>query len=331
MTSPAVLNLGYWVLKVANIVWSGGVPSLANIRTINPDANSFYEPYGFTPDDQHIIFASDAGTSGVAATQIDEIGVDGTGLTTLSPAAQPAGSVNYSEFAFFTPGNDKLIFGRVSGANAGGMDYWTMNPDGSDVQRLTYFNEQWNTEYLGYTITESLAFNPDNPNQFLAAVALDSNSQHVNAQLVTLDPNQSDGLTQQSWQGLTFNSLMSTTVQNLAAGFAASNAPSYGSSGYSIRWAGGLRAPVTGTYQICMTAAYSAFVYVNGVKLVNDAYTWGARRCAPVALTGGAAIPVRVDYWQGAGSGPYAQLSWIPPGSTTPAMIPSSDLTPQTP
>ncbi len=75
MYSPAIVNLGYWQLKVANIVWNGGVPSLANIRTIQPFASSFYEvPTGFTADDsRHIIFASNAGMPSLLNTQIYEI------------------------------------------------------------------------------------------------------------------------------------------------------------------------------------------------------------------------------------------------------------------
>ena len=61
MTAPAVSNLGYWELKVANITWTGGVPALTNVRVIRPATNIFMEPYGFTPDGQHIVFATDSG------------------------------------------------------------------------------------------------------------------------------------------------------------------------------------------------------------------------------------------------------------------------------
>ena len=332
MISPAVGDLGYWQLKVANIVWTAGVPSLADIRTIEPTSNTFYEAYGFTPNDQDVIFASNTTGGTWLDDQIDEINVDGTGLTQLSQS-MPSPEVNYNEFAFFDPTNTSIIFGRSYDTTGGGMDYWTMNADGSDPQRLTYFNEPWNTEGLGHVQTEALAFNPDNPNQFLAGVATDANSQNVDAELVTLNPSTSSGrLTEQFYSGLSFNQLISTTTEDPSEGFKAQESPAPGvpASDFSIRWSGGVTIPETGTYMFCAVADANEQLYLNGTELVNAPLTYGQRECGSASEVAGTDVGIQMDYWHGVGPA-YAQLSWVVPGSAEPTMIPSSDLSPATP
>jgi hypothetical protein len=184
---PAVGNLGYWQLKVANIAWSSGTPSLSDVQTIEPATDTFYEPYGFTPDDSHIIFASNIDEPSIADDQIDTIATDGTDLTQLTHPVVGS-SVNYNEFAWYTPSDNAILYGSSCDALSGGMDYWTMNPDGSNPQRLTSFNIPGSPESLGYSDTESLAFNPNNPNQFIAAVSSDADSDDVNGYVVNLQP-----------------------------------------------------------------------------------------------------------------------------------------------
>ncbi len=327
MYSPAIVNLGYWQLKVANIVWNGGVPSLANIRTIQPFASSFYEPYGFTADDSHIIFASNAGMPSLLNTQIYEIATDGSGLRALT-SANPAAIVNYNEFAFPMPGDGAIIYGSAHDATSGGMDYWTMNADGSDPQRLTYFNMQWDTESLGYAAVGGLAFNPSNPNQFIAGVAADANAQTINAESVTLSPAGSGaGLTEQFFAGSSFNQLVASATQNPSDAFYADGSPAAGvpASNYSIRWSGFITPPMTGTYQFCMVVDTNAQLLLGGQQLINYRLAFGQRVCSTASETAGTAVPIELDYQHWLGPG-YEQLSWIPPGSSTPTPIPASAL-----
>jgi hypothetical protein len=51
--------LAQWAMKTARIAWHGGTPSLAQIRTYDPQPGRFFEPYGFSPNNQRIIFDSD--------------------------------------------------------------------------------------------------------------------------------------------------------------------------------------------------------------------------------------------------------------------------------
>ncbi len=331
MYAPAVFNLGFWQLKVADIVWTNGVPSLADIRTIEPSPGQFYEPYGFSPDDSHIIFASSVNMPSWTDNEIDTININGTGLTQLSPPNAPGQILgDYDEFAFYTPDGNWIVYGSTHDTLSGGMDYWIMHPDGSDAQRLTYFNAPWNTESMGYTVVGGLAFNPDNPDQFIADVANNSNADPINAEEITLAPQStSNALTEQLYANENFGQLVSTTTGDPAAGFEADGSPAPGmpSTGYSIRWSGTVTPPASGTYQFCIVAEYSAELYVDGSLVVNGMYSYGQRRCAAVAETAGMPTSIVMDYIHGTGTA-WAQLSWIPPGATAAGPVTASLLSP---
>jgi hypothetical protein len=328
MSSPALLNLGSWQLRVANIVWTNGVPSLADVRTIVPTAGAFYEPYGFTPDDSHILFASNAGTAAWYDTQIDTIATDGSGLTQLTRPV-PGGSLKYNEFAFYTPGG-QIVYGSTVDATSGGLDYWIMDPDGSAAQRMTYFNSPWSTEYLGYSVAGGLTFNPGNPNQFLAGVGADKSGEHLNAYMVNLNPGSSQaGLTAHFYSDQGFGHLVTTAVNDPSAGLDADASPAPGvpASDYSIRWTGGLTPPATGRYQLCVFANGGAQLLIGGATVAN---AQGQRQCAGVQGTAGRALAVEMDVEHGKGPA-WAQLSWIMPGAPSPTVIPAADLSPATP
>jgi hypothetical protein len=323
MYSPALLNLGYWQLKVANIVWTGGVPSLANVRAIQPPGNAFYEPYGFSPDDSHILFASNAGTPFWYDTQIDSVATGGSGLTRLTQPATGA-PLRYNEFAFYTPA-DAIIYGSTLDATSGGLDYWIMNPDGTDQRRLTYFNSPWNTEYLGYSIVAGLVFNPANPNQFLASVAGDKTGENVNALMVNLNPFSGlAGLTEKFYSGQSFGQLVASTLGNPSDGFDADASPAPGvpATNYSVRWTGAVTPPASGSYGFCLFANTAGQLLIDGHNAVN---TSGRRECATVTTGAGRPIAIEMDYEHARGPA-FAQLSWIPPGASSPTLIPTSAL-----
>jgi hypothetical protein len=319
MYAAAVLNLGYWKLKVADIAWSNGVPSLANVQTIEPQAGHFYEPYGFSPDGSRIIFASDLGMPSPWDSQIYTIGTDGAALTRLSPADEPTGFFsNYNEFAFYTPDGQHIIYGRTADAEGGGVDYWVMNPDGTASRRLTYFNESWNTQTAGYTVVGGLAFDPNNPNRFIADQATDMNAKDNNAVMVNLDPPSSAaGLTGQYFQnGNLIGPAAATRVENPTNGFKWDAPPANGmqNNSYSIRWTGSIAPPASGAYRFCGIADSGFKLWLNNQQVIDGWWSFGARQCATVNLRAGTSVPVRMDYWHGWATA-YVQLSWAPPGS----------------
>ncbi len=336
MTAPAVANLGYWELNVANITWSNGVPSLTDVRVIRPATNVFMEPYGFTPDDQHVIFTSDYGQASWMDSQIDTIGVDGTGLTQLSNDGGVDGLfTNYHEFAFYLPGENRIMYGSTVGAPDRGLDLWTMAPDGSSPQRLTYFNFPWSSQATaGYSSTLGVAFDPSNPNHFIVGLAGDPTAQTTNAESVTLNPAPAPGLTEQFFTGRGFTApiVSATTRANPSDPFSTAGSPAAGvpSSQYSIRWIGTVTPPTSGTYQICSVASASDQVMVNQQEIVNGASSWGSQLCGSVALTAGVPATIEMDFEQGYGTA-YAQLTWVLPGTVTPVAIDASLMDAATP
>jgi hypothetical protein len=316
--SPAVFNLGYWRLKVADIVWDGRVPSLTKIETIEPSPHHFYEPYGFTPDGSHIIFASDVGMQDWWDSQIYSIATNRTGLIRLSPADAPTGFfTNYNEFAFYLPDDSGIIYGRTRDAFRGGMDYWVMNPDGTGSQRLTYFNEPWNTDYMGYTVVGGLAFDPNDPDRFVADVATDVNAQHLNAVMVTMNPASShEMLTGRYFADTGFTDLVRTRDDDLWNGLKwdTSPAPGVPPSYYSVRWTGAIDPAVSGNYTFCAIADSGMRLWVSHKLLVDGWWSFGKRECAEIRLQASAVARIRLDYWHGFGTA-YVQLSTITPSS----------------
>lgn len=180
---------GGWQLHVAQIRWSGGVPSLINEKTLR--STGLLEPYGFTPDDSHVLFAADA----LAGTSWDDLQImtmsaDLTGTATrLSPqdVSDSGWFSNYNEFAFSMPGSGRIIFARSVGAYYESLEYWTMNPDGSDPRQLTWLSVPWSSQYLGHpSLASALAFDPANPKRFVASIETDYHDDYQ-ALMITLN------------------------------------------------------------------------------------------------------------------------------------------------
>jgi hypothetical protein len=174
------------------------------------------------------IFATSYGQTSWLDSQIDTIGIDGTGLTQLSHDGGTDGLfTNYHEFAYYMPAANRIMYGSTVGAPQAGMDFWTMAPDGSSPKRLTYFNFPWSSQSVGFTAVGGVAFDPNNPNHFIASLAADPNAQTINAESVTLNPSPAPGLTEQffSGQGFTHPIASATTRANPSGGFSVPGSP----------------------------------------------------------------------------------------------------------
>jgi len=183
--APAIFNLGAWRLKTADIAWNDGTPSLTDVHTYQPETGRFMEAYGFSPDNRRIIFASDLGMPNWWDAQIYTVAADFTGpAQRLSPAdPTPFPFANYNEFAFYVPQGDHIIYGRTAGTRTGGMEYWVMNPDGSGQQQLTDLRQQTGGSYAA---VGGLAFDPHDPNRFVAGVASDPAGETQTAMMFAL-------------------------------------------------------------------------------------------------------------------------------------------------
>jgi len=181
MYAAATLShpLGQWTMKVARLQWSGGAPRLVAVRTYDPQPGRFYEPYGFSPDDRRILFASDvtvpSGFLSPSAFNTQIWTIDAAHLDDLARVSPPdpirGPFSNYNEFAYYIPGTSRVLIARTLDAAARGMDYWTVAADGADPRRLTYMNQPGNPEYMGYSVAGGVAFDPHEGSRFVAGVA----------------------------------------------------------------------------------------------------------------------------------------------------------------
>jgi hypothetical protein len=180
---------GDWQMHVADIVWTDGVPSLSITATLK--TSGLLEAYGFTHDGERVLFAADALAHATWNNlQIMSLPVNLKGTATrLSPkdAAENGNFSNYNEFAYVMPARDRLIYARSVGASAFSLEYWTTKLDGSDPRQLTSFSDPTSPWYDGIpSIAGGLAFNPADPNQFVAGLETNYEGDYKSV-LITLE------------------------------------------------------------------------------------------------------------------------------------------------
>lgn len=135
---------GLWMIKTADFeVDASGIPKLTNIGAFQYGGDAFFESYGFSPDDKKIVFCSNYNVRywwqcGIFT--IDMISGKITQLTTN----------DYNEHATYTPDGKHILWMTNSCATKQGTDWWLMDSNGANKQRLTYFNEPTNPEYNGH-------------------------------------------------------------------------------------------------------------------------------------------------------------------------------------
>ena len=167
------LPWGDWQMHVADLVWKDGVPSLSITATLR--TSGLLEAYGFTPDGGHVLFAADALAGATWNNlQIMSLPADLNGTATrLSPrdARRRRELLEPQRVRVRDAGRDRLIFARSVGAFYFSLEYWTTKLDGSDARQLTSFSDPTSPWYDGFpSIAGALAFNPANPDQFVAGI-----------------------------------------------------------------------------------------------------------------------------------------------------------------
>jgi Tol biopolymer transport system component len=142
-------STGEWQIQIADLVWTNGVPSLANIQSLAPFGTSvFYETHSFSPDDKKILFSG--GDPSNSAVSLDIYLID---IVTGAPQNLTNSPGVWDEHAHYSPDGTKIVWGSSAAINnprsyfVPFTDYWAMNADGSGKQRLTYFNTPGYAEY----------------------------------------------------------------------------------------------------------------------------------------------------------------------------------------
>jgi Tol biopolymer transport system component len=152
---------GFWAIKVASFdVAPDGTPSLSNIRTIPPAGDAFNETGGFSADSSSLVFTSDFETHNFWTNQIYRFDFNSGATTRLTRGG------SYNEHPRYTP--DGQVVWMTSADNPSrGTDWWTMNADGSNPQRLSDFNTEDNAHAFGRkrvyaTVVQTANWSPDN-------------------------------------------------------------------------------------------------------------------------------------------------------------------------
>ncbi|MFZ0227319.1 MAG: hypothetical protein WA488_06335 [Mycobacterium sp.] len=152
---------GFWAIKVANFyVTPDGTPSLSNVRTVSPTADAFNETGGFSADSSSLVFSSDFETHNFWSNQIYRYDLNSGATTRLTRGD------SYNEHPRYTPDGQVLWMTNADNPSHG-TDWWTMNSDGSDPQRLSDFNADDNAKVIGRktvyaTVVQTANWSPDN-------------------------------------------------------------------------------------------------------------------------------------------------------------------------
>jgi Tol biopolymer transport system component len=158
-------NFGYWVIKTANFRDDDiNGPSLANIKVLQPGGvPAFNEAYGWSPDGSKILFASCYNQFWVWDDQIYTMDTTGNNIKQMSSTFK---NYPYCEHASYSPDGKYIIWMTnrdcKTGSSKGGDDWWIMNSDSTQQQRLTYFNDTLSSYWTGNThICCHGSFSPD--------------------------------------------------------------------------------------------------------------------------------------------------------------------------
>jgi uncharacterized protein (TIGR03437 family) len=158
-----------WVLMLADFQVSGGVPTLANVRQLTPKAPAaptLVEAHDFTPDDTKLIFSgSMEGQPAPRGADIYVLDInDGSWVNLTNTPDQ------WDEHAHPIPGTNKIMwmtstqtYGDGGTAASTLTEYWTMDLDGSNKHKLTWFNDSrsayWHKD--GGGVVADFEFNSD--------------------------------------------------------------------------------------------------------------------------------------------------------------------------
>ncbi len=152
---------GYWVIKVADFnVAPDGTPSVSGIRTVSPPGDAFNESGGFSADSSSLVFTSDFETHNFWKNQIYRLDLNARATTRLTTGD------GYNEHPRYTPEGQVLWMTSAENLSRG-TDWWTMNADGSNPQRLSSFNNDgdargFGTKQVYATVVQTAGWSNDN-------------------------------------------------------------------------------------------------------------------------------------------------------------------------
>jgi hypothetical protein len=147
-----------WEINIADfVIPASGLPYIQTIKSIKPVPGvAFYETMGFSPDGTTIIFA--AGSPSTQTLNVYTYDLTKTSTNPLKNLTNTGTGV-WNEHSHYARDNSRIIFDSSMNITMTRtyfvpfLDYWTMNTDGSNPVRLTYFNDPSAPEYYQYGLS----------------------------------------------------------------------------------------------------------------------------------------------------------------------------------
>lgn len=151
------LLAGGYVMRIADIVLDS-VPHLANIKTFKPgNVDACNELDGISPDNKLISFYSTFETTNIVTTPIYTLNIETGEIKRLT-------TESFAQAATFTANGKQLVYMTGAGCERfpmeiQGADWWIMDVDGANKQRLTYMNLKDHPQSVNhYRLAGSLSF-----------------------------------------------------------------------------------------------------------------------------------------------------------------------------
>jgi len=190
---------GAWVIKVADFVFDDKEPRLKNIEIYKPGKQpSFYETHAFSKDGKRVLFTGDIEpghpTDGL---DIYEMNLETKEVKRLTKTFD-----SWDEHAHYSPDEKKIAWMSSAEFNIKyksieGHDWkkdlitelWIMDADGSNKQRLTYFNQPGHPDYIGRrAVVADSVWSPDGK-KILATVAYENKKGLLISKVVMIELN----------------------------------------------------------------------------------------------------------------------------------------------
>jgi Tol biopolymer transport system component len=163
---------GQWALKIADFVIENGIPSIENVKIYQPGQHKyFYESHCFSPDDSKIIFTSNMDNQSDVGFDIYSMDLITGEVINLTNTPN-----DWDEHGQISPDGKKIVWISSTGLNVPpntikvkefeknlATEFWIMDANGSNKQRLTYFNTPGYAEYMNgnRTIASDITWSPD--------------------------------------------------------------------------------------------------------------------------------------------------------------------------
>jgi len=150
------VNPGTWELAIGKWSEAGGIPSLTAPAYYQPyqsgGAPGYYEPHSFGLDNTTVFFMGDKETPGTNtyARNIYSYNPTSNTLVNLTNTV-----TDWNEYPLALPAlydTNKLVYMSYPKAGSGNpncvSDLWLMNYDGTDKERLTFYNDPYSQNYV---------------------------------------------------------------------------------------------------------------------------------------------------------------------------------------